>query len=327
MDTGTHVVMGLGIAGLAYIDPVIATDANASAAVLVGAVLGSQAPDTDGLLRFKGNATYIKNHRGISHSLPAVLLWTLSITFIVSLFFDHLPLAHVAFWVFISVGFHVFSDLFNSYGTQAIRPFSKKWISWNIIHIFDPVIFFTHLIGILMWILRLADPSIIFSFLYISLAFYYIWRTAHRYYLQKNLIKQDPLFQSGDQYVLIPTVHLFIWNVVKKKKNQVYSIGELKYGHLCWIDEVKCAHHPAVEVSKQHPDIAALLYLSSYACAEIKYRSWGYEVHWIDVRYFHRKQYPFIGVLLLDHEYQAIGSYVGWLSDTRLQKKIRAFNC
>lgn len=322
MDTGTHFVVGLGLAGLAYIDPVIAADSSVSTAVLIGTVLGSQAPDSDGLLRLKSNASYIKNHRGLSHSLPAIIIWTILITSMLSILFHNLPIFHVGLWVFIAVGFHVFSDLFNTYGTQAMRPFSEKWISWNIIHIFDPIIFISHLIGISLWLFRFAEPAYIFSILYTLLAFYYIWRSVHHHYLEKNLYKNDKNHQSGDKYFIIPTYHLNVWQVVKQKQNLSYSLGELKYGNLQWIEQMRCAEHPAVEMSKKHPDIAALLYFSPHPCAEIRYHSWGYEVRWVDVRYRYRKQFPFVGVLLLDREYLVLGSYVGWLSETRIEKKL-----
>lgn len=323
MDTGTHLVIGLGLAGLAYIDPVVANDTVVATAVLIGTVIGSQAPDADGLLRFKGNAVYIKNHRGVSHSLPAIVLWTLSITLFLTLLFQNLPLLHVGMWVFIAVSFHVFTDLFNTYGTQGFRPFTEKWISWNIIHIFDPIIFTTHLIAILMWSVHVAEPAQIFIVLYSLLAVYYVWRTLVHDLLEKRLHLSDPNYQSGDRYYLIPTVHLNAWNIVKRKIDGGFILGDLKDDNLQWIDEVQCAEHPAVEASKAHPDIAAFLYFSSFACAELNHHAWGYEVRWIDVRYRHRKQYPFVGVLLLDKELAVLDSYVGWLSDVRLEKRLR----
>jgi inner membrane protein len=107
LDSGTHLVIGLGLAGLAYIDPVVASDATVSTAVLIGTVLGSQAPDSDTLLRFKSNAAYIKNHRGGSHSLPALVIWTLLISAFLSFIFPQLPMLHVGMWVFIAVAFHL----------------------------------------------------------------------------------------------------------------------------------------------------------------------------------------------------------------------------
>lgn len=67
MDTGTHVVMGVGIAGLATLDPVVANDPTLFNAVFVGSLVGSQAPDFDTVLKLRNNAVYIRNHRGLTH--------------------------------------------------------------------------------------------------------------------------------------------------------------------------------------------------------------------------------------------------------------------
>jgi inner membrane protein len=323
MDSGTHLVIGLGLAGLAYIDPVVAADHSVSTAVLIGTVLGSQAPDADSLLRLKGNAAYIKNHRGASHSLPALVIWTLLITFGLTLFFDFLPIWHVVMWVFIAVAFHVFTDLFNMYGTQAFRPFSQKWVSWNIIHIFDPIIFLSHVIAIFMWSFHLGKPQVIFPLLYGWMALYYVWRTFHHHMLEKRLYLKDAAYEPGDRYMLTPTVHLHQWQVVKTKKDGSFQLGEYRNNRIRWVDHVSCSNHPAVAASRKHPDIASFLYFSSFACAECKEHSWGYEVRWADVRYRHRKQYPFVAVLMMDHKYEPICSYVGWLNESRLEKKLR----
>jgi len=323
LDTASHFVIGLGLAGLAHVDPVVASDPSTMTAVLIGTVVGSQIPDSDGLFRLKGNATYIRMHRGISHSLPFLVLWTALLTFGLSLFFRDLPLGHVALWIGIAVCFHVFTDLFNTYGTQAFWPFSKKWISWNIIHIFDPFIFIAHIAAILLWGMQWAEPTVIFPTLYLLIGFYYVWRTILHTVLERRLPRQDENFHPGDRYFLIPTIHPRIWNIVKRNKDGSYTIGELRYGELAWVDHAKCAVHRAVDVSRQHTDIRSLLYFTSFACAEMKRHTWGYEVRWADVRYRHRKHYPFVAVLLLDLEMKPIDSYVGWLSEAKLEKKLR----
>lgn len=323
MDSGTHLVIGFGLAGLAYIDPVVAADPTVSTAVLIGTVIGSQVPDADTLLRLKSNASYIKNHRGLSHSLPALVLWTALITFALALGFQGLPLGHVALWVFVAVTFHVFTDLFNTYGTQAMRPISEKWISWNIIHIFDPVIFLSHIVAIFIWSVHMARPEQLFPFLYAFLAVYYSWRSWYHYYLESRLYQKDPTYKPGDRYYLIPTLHLHAWQIVKRKADHSFALGEYKNHRIKWVDEATCAVHPAVEASRHHTDVAAFLYFSSFACADVRHHTWGYEVYWTDVRYRHRKQYPFVAVMLLDHELQPIDSYVGWVNDSRLSKKLR----
>jgi inner membrane protein len=323
MDTGTHLVIGLGLAGLAHIDPVIASDPVASTAVLIGTVAGQQAPDADTLLRLRGNATYIKHHRGMSHSLPAVVLWTGLISGALGLMFNNLPMSHIVFWVFIAVASHVFSDLFNTYGTQAMRPITEKWISWNIIHIFDPIIFLSHILALFLWSVHMVAPQVIFPILYMFLGLYYVYRTCYHWRLEATMYRNDTTYEPGDKYTLIPTIHQYLWQVVKRRRDGAYQLGEYKSGQIKWVDQVACDVHPAVEASKKHPNIACFLYFSSFACAHVKEHPWGYEVQWADVRYRHRKQYPFVAVLLMDREFEAIDSYVGWLSSSRLEKKLR----
>lgn len=324
MDTGTHLVMGIGLAGLAMTDPAVAANPAVQTAVLLGTVAGSQAPDLDNLFRLKGNASYIRNHRGMSHSLPAILVWTALIVGLLQLIYrGSLPWASMIGWVLLSVVVHVVTDLFNAYGTQAMRPFNEKWISWNIIHIFDPVIFTIHVIAILLWAAGLADPAVLFPIVYLALAVYFVWRTFAARRTVASLARLDKEHRQGDSYIAIPTISLTIWNVVKQAADGTFFVGNLREGKLKWLDRVRCSDHPAVEKSKNDPAIRSFLYFTSFACAETREHSWGYEVRWSDVRYRHRKQYPFVAVLLMNKQYETVGSYVGWLSDDRLTKRLR----
>src|SRR5699024_2382744 len=60
MDTGTHVAMGVALGGLATLDPVVSNDSTLFTAVMVGTLIGSQAPDFDTVLKLKDNAAYIR---------------------------------------------------------------------------------------------------------------------------------------------------------------------------------------------------------------------------------------------------------------------------
>lgn len=323
MDTVTHLIMGIGLAGLAQADPAVAADPATSAAVFIGTVAGSQAPDLDGLARLRSNALYIRHHRGLTHSLPAVGLWTVLIAGGLSVAFPDVPLPVLARWVFSAVALHVFTDLFNSYGTQALRPFTEKWIALNVLHIFDPVLFGAHVAAIFLWLLRLARADVVFPMMYALLAVYVVWRCVSHARLADRLPRIDARAEPNDRYELVPTVHPNQWNVIKTKPDGTYVLGEWKRGTLSWVDVVRCERHPAVEASKQHPDIAAFLYYSTHPCTELKQHPWGYEVRWIDVRYRHRKQYPFVGVVLFDRSLRPLNSYVGWLNNKRIGKKLR----
>lgn len=323
MDTATHFVMGFGLAGLSFVDPVVASNPELAIAAMIGTVAGSQAPDIDTVLRIrKNNASYIRNHRGITHSIPFLFIWTALITAVISLLFRDVPILHVALWTGIAVCVHVFTDVFNTYGTQAMRPFTEKWISWNIIHIFDPVLFTTHVIAILLWFFGITDPAPTFIILYSFLALYYIWRTLVHYSKTKQVRKMDTSSATGDKYYVIPTVHLNRWHVVKAHKDGSYEIGKLDGRLLVWSKHAVSSNHPAVEASKSHPDIQAFLYFTSFAVAEVEELSFGYFVRWGDVRYRHRKQYPFVACMVMDKNYEPISTYVGWLSEDKMEKKL-----
>lgn len=323
MDTGTHFVMGFTLAGLAYLDPVVASNPSLAIAVTIGTVLASQAPDIDGILRLKNNAVYIRNHRGLTHSLPFLLIWTILITAAITLVFRDVSVLHLALWTGIAVCVHVFSDMFNTYGTQALRPFTERWVSWNIIHIFDPFIFGTHLTAILLWVLGLVPPAPLFTILYISTICYYVWRTVVHYLRVKDAARLDFSHQEGDTYFVLPTVSLHQWHVVKLQPNGSYDIGTLNHRILTWKQQsVTSAQHEAIEHSKEHTNVKAFLYFTSFAVADVEMIVNGYIVRWVDVRYLHRTQFPFVAVVVMDNHFTPISSYIGWLSDEKMNERL-----
>ncbi|WP_411343681.1 metal-dependent hydrolase [Paenibacillus sp. WLX1005] len=326
MDTATHFAMGFGLAGLAYVDPVVASDPGLAIAVMVATIIGSQAPDFDTILRLKDNATYVRNHRGITHSLPFMAFWIALIGGGTSLLLHHEGFWHIVLWTAIAVVLHVFTDLFNTYGTQAVRPFSETWISWNIINIFDPFIFGTHIAALLLWVTGLVPPAPLFITLYSTIAVYYVWRTTTHWYLTRKVERMD--IEDGrspepdGHYVLIPTISLRRWHVVHAKQDGSYRVGWYSPNKLIWIDAVASMQHPAIEASRQHRDIQALLYFSSYTISEVEQTAGGYIVRWADVRYRHRRQYPFVAVVVMDKEFHTLDSYVGWLSPDKMNERL-----
>lgn len=321
MDTGTHFVMGIGLFALAHLDPVVTAHAETTQAIALGTIIGSQAPDSDTLYRFSGNPTYIRNHRGWTHSLPMLLIWPTVISACIHLVLPSADFLHLFLWTLLAVIIHVFIDLFNTYGTQAFRPFSKRWISWDIINIFDPFIFTSHLAGFLLWWLFPSYPGQIFAALYLLLICYLLWRTwVHRRLLQ--WVKEK--VQEPGEYKVTPTYQPNVWNVVLKQKHRV-KMGEIRRKQLLWTGQLKLDQydHPAVQASKKAEAIDAFLSFTDYGFPLVKKQEYGYEVRWIDVRYHHKRHFPFFAVALLDHKYQMINAYVGWLSQDQLEKKIK----
>lgn len=324
MDTGTHLVMGVAIGGLALVDPVINESSVNFYAVMAGTILGQQAPDVDTVLKLRNNAIYIRHHRGITHSVPALLLWPIIITVGLSIIVPDVNILHLWLWTFLAVFLHIFVDIFNAYGTQAFRPFSKKWVALGVINTFDPYIFALHCIGILLWILG-ANPVITFSIMYFIIILYYIARFAVQRAV-KNAVHRTI---QDEQYVIVaPTMRFFQWRVAAASKTHYY-VGRA-YGRTINIyDKFEIKPLPRTELTEvalTDSNISSFISFSPIYRWEISEIDNGNitEVRLIDLRYRSNNRYPFVAVVHIDRELNIVTSYTGWIfSEDKLQRKLQ----
>ncbi|HET7628751.1 MAG TPA: metal-dependent hydrolase [Bacillales bacterium] len=321
MDTGTHVVMGVGLGGLAMLDPVVAHSPAAEQTVFAATLIGSLAPDFDTIFKLKDNAVYIKQHRGFSHSLPALLIWSLLIWGTLVLFNPVPSELHLWLWSLAAVCLHVFVDLFNAYGTQALRPFSRRWIAFGIINIFDPAIFFLHAAGIAFWALGLFPPGPTFLAVYTVLFFYYFWRYFAYKQVQERVISQVP---DAEYVNLSPTIRWTQWHASAKTPDAFYVL-QVSRNEAVTLDRFK--PKPFSEIPKQvleDENVRAFLNFSPiYIWDETEYPDLR-EIRLVDLRYRNRAgHYPFVAIALLDEQDHVVSSFTGWVhSERKLQKKL-----
>lgn len=322
MDTGTHLAMGVALGGLATIDPAVQADPVLFQAIMVGTVIGSHAPDFDTVLKLKNNATYIRHHRGITHSIPAIILWGLLFSSIIYLFLPSVSFFHLWIWTFIAVILHVVVDLFNAYGTQALRPFSNRWIAFGFINTFDPYIFSLHVIGIGAWLLG-AHPGYTWLIIYVILLLYYVKR-----YIDKREIVERiyDFFPNTTEVITSPTWRQNDWRI-SITTDDAFHVGTVQNGHIRIIDTFRkqpLPNNQVIQKSKQDQNIAAFLSFSPiYRWEMTKYHTTT-EVRFIDLRYRSKGHYPFVAVVKLDEELNIVSSYTGWIfSEHKLQHKLR----
>lgn len=321
MDTGTHVVMGLALGGLATLDPVVASSSATATSVMIATLVGSQAPDIDTVLKLRNNAVYIRNHRGITHSIPAVLLWPLAIIAVIYPIFPDANLLHLWLWTFLAVFLHVFVDIFNAYGTQALRPFSSKWVALGIINTFDPFIFAMHIVGILAWVFG-AHPGYTFIGVYAVLVTYYIFRfiTQRKVYHEVKKLVPD-----ATDIIIAPTMKFHQWRIAVMNKNQFF-VGRAHDNKVRILDQFKrvaVPETPVLEAAKLDKNLSAFLSFSPVYRWEVDEYDTYYEVRFIDLRYRSNGHYPFVAVVQLDLELNILSSYTGWIfSEEKLRKKL-----
>jgi inner membrane protein len=321
LDTGTHVVMGLALGGLATLDPVVADNTATATSVLIGTLVGSQAPDIDTVLKLRNNAIYIRNHRGVTHSIPAVLLWPLGIIAILYPLFPEANLLHLWIWTFLAVFLHVFVDIFNAYGTQALRPFSSKWVALGVINTFDPFIFGIHVVGLILWAFG-AHPGYTFLAIYAVIFSYYIIR----FRAQGNIRHQiKEMIPDATDIIIAPTMKFHEWRIAVMSETRFYVGRSFKF-QVKILDEFKRVDIPdnaIIKAAKKDKNLSAFLSFSPVYRWELDEYDDHYEVRFIDLRYRSNGHYPFVAVVKLDLNYKIKSSYTGWIfSEEKLQKKL-----
>jgi len=123
--------------------------------------LAAEAPDLDVLGRIGGPAFAFAHHRGFTHSFLGVPLDAAVVVGFVYLIWRLLgrrlkdpnlpPHWGLLFLYACLAGLsHILLDFTNNYGVRPFWPFSEKWYSWDIVFIFEPVMFGFLLLGLMV---------------------------------------------------------------------------------------------------------------------------------------------------------------------------------
>lgn len=323
MDSATHLAMGIAIGGLATVDPAFQSPDISMLGLMGAMVVAQQAPDIDTILKLKGNGIYIRNHRGLTHSLPFLLIWPALITLVFGYTFQFNWL-HLFLWSCFAVCLHVFVDIFNSYGTQALRPFSKQWIGLGFINTFDWYIFGSHVLAVLIWIVY-RQPLIIFGTMYLSLIAYYVLR----YFIQRSVRRSTIrlIDDEVEEMMISSTSHFFQWRIAVITKD-TYYVARAYRTQVTMLEKFKRLplpmEDPIILKALEDENIRSFLSFSKvYRWQLERLSDNGYLVVFTDLRYRSNGHYPFVAVVKLDQHLHIHSSYTGWIfKQGKLQKKL-----
>ncbi|MGA7930946.1 MAG: metal-dependent hydrolase [Candidatus Sulfotelmatobacter sp.] len=123
--------------------------------------LAAEAPDLDVLSRFGGPAVGLAHHRGFTHSFLGVPLDAAMVLGFVYLIWrlrrrrlkdpNLRPRWRLLFFYACLAGLsHILLDFTNNYGVRPFWPFSERWYAWDIVFIFEPLMFGLLLLGLIV---------------------------------------------------------------------------------------------------------------------------------------------------------------------------------
>jgi inner membrane protein len=135
--------------------------------------LAAEAPDLDVLAGFfRGRAFGFAHHRGFTHSFAGILIDAIVVVGFVYLIWrlrgrktndPNLPprWGLLFFYACLAGLSHILLDFTNNYGVRPFWPFYEKWYSWDIVFIFEPVMFAFLVLGLVIpALLGLVDQEI-----------------------------------------------------------------------------------------------------------------------------------------------------------------------
>ena len=131
--------------------------------------LAAETPDLDVFWGFRGPLVAFQHHRGFTHTLLGAPLVALVVTLFCWGFHrlrrkkPPMPPRWLLLWLFALLAdlSHLLLDYTNNYGIRPFAPFHPRWYSWDIVFIFEPVMFLLLLGGLLIpALLGLVDREI-----------------------------------------------------------------------------------------------------------------------------------------------------------------------
>ncbi|TBV00058.1 metal-dependent hydrolase [Stutzerimonas kirkiae] len=120
-------------------------------ALLYGAMLGTL-PDLDVIIDYGDAVANMTQHRGFSHSLLVLSLFSVLLAWLVRRFFPDAGYSGrrllLSIWLVLVT--HVLLDAFTSYGTQLFWPLQTPPVAWSSIFIIDPLYSLPLLLAVLI---------------------------------------------------------------------------------------------------------------------------------------------------------------------------------
>ena len=215
MDPLTHGIIGGAISAFSS-ETVSLTNP-----ITLGAVIGSIIPDIDVVIRLiKDDMYYLNNHRGKSHSIYFLILYSVIITFILNFMFQDMNILKVFLFTFLGSLSHTLMDTLNSYGAML---FNKK-LKFNLLTLYDPVITITSLF--LIFYKNQTNVTLLTSTLFISLYLFFRLKIKKKAYIKLN---REYNGKKIEEITILPSLKFFYkWDFIISTRDE-NIVGRMNY--------------------------------------------------------------------------------------------------
>lgn len=326
MDSLSHISMGTGISILAISSGAI--DSEYSAIAYGAIITASVIPDIDVVTKLGGNKAYINNHRGFTHSLIMLVVLSLILNFISNIYLPDNLNNILLGWIFLSVSFHLITDIFNNYGIKLLWPMQDKWLSVGATYTIDYIILGTYTLGILLYFIFNIDGATYFTLAIASTVLYLLILTFRKEF---RALQIKHHFKDAKRIFLTSKTSPHQWKFVVQTHDGMYHIGELNGKSLIVLQSQKkqrTIDDDLYDIIKHDKNLQIFLKFSKVYNWDIKRREKLTEIRLKDLTYYTKinKKYIYLFncVIYVNNETKSIdNTYVGFTTgDETLYKMV-----
>lgn len=203
MDPITHALVGLAAGSFSGSSNVLANP------LALGCLIGSVIPDGDIVLQYWGDFVYLKNHRGVSHSIPVMAGLSAIAALLINAIFPGNAFWSIFLWTFIGCLTHIVLDVFNSFGAKVLWPFYDKKVGTGLLLVFDPLV--VVIAALVYWFNK---NNLLYTGLSIGIfILYLLFRQFSKIRIYNILVKEISV--DVNRIVLLPSMSgLFNWDFI-----------------------------------------------------------------------------------------------------------------
>jgi len=312
MDPITHGLVGAAVGSLKG----AAGDPQAAQTVFWATVLGAVMPDVDIVARATGGELgYLANHRGVTHSIPGILVLSAAAAALVGVLSPVPSWIELFAWILVGALSHVLLDILNSYGTKFLWPFSNRRLAWDILMIVDLPILALTIIGLVSGWFNPAEKQKIFWVILSGLAFYILLRA----YIHGHVLgAAHRRFQGLKPLKISVTPGLLgigLWNFIVEAGDR-FLVGEARAfsrgdGFAILKELPKHNYDPFVEASRKARAARVFLEFARHPWSVHEERDGRHVVTWGDLRFWFRNHSIFTVTVIMDDEMQVVDARLG----------------
>lgn len=293
MDPLTHCLVGITIANLGLKDA-----APEAGWLVVGAAV---LPDLDYVTRLWGDQSFLRYHRGFSHSLVGT---GLSSALLAGGFYLFWPSS--GYWVFFFLSLaglcsHLILDFLTPHGERLLSPFSEKWYARDRFIFFDPYLLALLGGGLILSVIFSRGSQIISGSVFLILIIYWAvreWGYQRCRGLLKNVKRQHREFIRAD--ITPVSGSPLVWRLIGEAKEE-YFVARINAFSLVPKGERRLSKQVRDEYisrAEQSEVVKRFLQVAKYPLVESWPRGDKRVIIWWDLATIHRDRKPQVRVTL-----------------------------